>query len=85
MQKIAFMDKKISFKKDFAYCGRLNSETKCGNLGKVLWFSSNSTAIPRDMLPLNMLTPQIRHYALRQKNSRYANFSDLSTSSSAIF
>ena len=34
------------------------------------------TAIPRDMLPLDMLTPQIRHYELRQKNSRYANFSD---------
>ena len=28
------------------------------------------------MLPLDMLTPQIRHYELRQKNSRYANFSD---------
>ena len=25
------------------------------------------TAIPRDMLPLDMLTPQIRHYELRQK------------------
>ena len=35
-----------------------------------------NTAIPRDMLPLDMLTPQIRHYELRQKNSRYANFSD---------
>ena len=35
-----------------------------------------STAIPRDTLPLDMLTPQIRHYELRQKNSRYANFSD---------
>ena len=43
------------------------------------------TAIPRDMLPLDMLTPQIRHYELRQKNSRYANFSDLSTPSYAIF
>ena len=32
-----------------------------------------------------MLTPQIRHYELRQKNSRYANFSDLSTPSYAIF
>ena len=28
------------------------------------------------MLPLDMLTPQIRYYELRQKNSRYANFSD---------
>ena len=28
------------------------------------------------MLPLDMLTPQIRHYELWQKNSRYANFSD---------
>ena len=37
------------------------------------------------MLPLDMLTPQIRHYELRQKNSRYANFSDLSTPSYAIF
>ena len=44
-----------------------------------------NTAIPRDMLPLDMLTPQIRHYELRQKNSRYANFSDLSTPSYAIF
>ena len=26
-----------------------------------------NTAIPRDMLPLDMLTPQIRHYELRQK------------------
>ena len=43
------------------------------------------TAIPRDMLPLDMLTPQIRHYELWQKNSRYANFSDLSTPSYAIF
>ena len=43
------------------------------------------TAIPRDMLPLDMLTPQIRHYELRQKISRYANFSDLSTPSYAIF
>ena len=43
------------------------------------------TAIPRDTLPLDMLTPQIRHYELRQKNSRYANFSDLSTPSYAIF
>ena len=31
------------------------------------------TAIPRDTLPLDMLTPQIRHCELRQKNSRYAN------------
>ena len=37
------------------------------------------------MLPLDMLTPQIRHYELWQKNSRYANFSDLSTPSYAIF
>ena len=37
------------------------------------------------MLPLDMLTPQIRHYELRQKNSRYANLSDLSTPSYAIF
>ena len=37
------------------------------------------------MLPLDMLTPQLRHYELRQKNSRYANFSDLSTPSYAIF
>ena len=44
-----------------------------------------TTAIPRDTLPLDMLTPQIRHYELRQKNSRYANFSDLSTPSYAIF
>ena len=36
------------------------------------------------MLPLDMLTPQIRHYELRQKNSRYANFSDLSTPSYTI-
>jgi len=43
------------------------------------------TAIPRDMLPRDMLTPQIRHYELRQKNSSYANFSDLSTPSYAIF
>ena len=43
------MDKKFSFEKDFAYCGRLNSETKCGNLGKVLWFSSNSTYIQPTM------------------------------------
>ena len=35
------MDKKFSFEKDFGYCGTLHSETKCGNLGKVLWFSSN--------------------------------------------
>ena len=39
-------------------------------------FWTKITAIPRDMLPLDMLTPQIRHYELRQKNSRYANFSD---------
>ena len=37
------------------------------------------------MLTLDMLTPQIRHYELWQKNSRYANFSDLSTPSYAIF
>ena len=43
------------------------------------------TSILRDTLPLDMLTPQIRHYELRQKNSRYANFSDLSTPSYAIF
>ena len=43
--KIYFMVKKLSFEKDFAYCGRLHSETKCGNLGKVLWFSSNSIFI----------------------------------------
>ena len=43
------------------------------------------TAIPRDMLPLDMLTPQIRHYELCQKNSRYANFSDFFTPSYAIF
>ena len=43
------------------------------------------TAIPRDMLPLDMLTPQIRHYELWQKNSRYANFSDFLTPSYAIF
>ena len=30
----------------------------------------------RDTLPLDMLFPQIRHYDLCQKNSRYANFSD---------
>ena len=47
--------------------------------------NKGSTAIPRDMLPLDMLTPQIRHYELWQKNSRYANFSDLSTPSYAIF
>ena len=46
---------------------------------------AETTAIPRDMLPLDMLTPQIRHYELRQKNSRYANISDLSTPSYAIF
>ena len=34
------------------------------------------TAIPRDTLPVDMLTPQIRHCELRQKNSRYATFSD---------
>jgi hypothetical protein len=44
-----------------------------------------STAIPRNMLPLDMLTPQIRHYELWQKISRYANFSDLSTPSYAVF
>ena len=44
-----------------------------------------STAIPRDMLPLDMLTLQIRHYELRQKNSRYANFSDLSTPGYSVF
>ena len=43
------------------------------------------TAIPQDMLSQHMLTPQIRHYELWQKNSRYANFSDLSTPSYAIF
>ena len=43
------------------------------------------TAIPRDMLPLDMLTPQIRHYELWQKNSRYANLSDFFTPSYAIF
>jgi hypothetical protein len=37
------------------------------------------------MLTLDMLTPQIRHYELWQKNSRYANFSDFSTPSYAIF
>ena len=42
-------------------------------------------AIPRDTLPLDMLTPQIRHYELCQKNSRYANFSDFFTPSYAIF
>ena len=42
-----------------------------------------STAIP--MLPLDMLTPQIRHYELWQKNSRYDNFRNLSTPSYAIF
>ena len=51
----------------------------------LLKWSICSTAIPRDTLPLDMLTPQIRHYELRQKNSRYANFSDLSTPSYAIF
>ena len=43
-----------------------------------------NTAIPRDMLPLDMLTPQIRRYELRQKKSRFANFSDFSTPSYAI-
>ena len=43
------------------------------------------TAIPRDMLPLDMLTPQISHYELLQKNSRYANFSDFFTPSYAFF
>ena len=43
------------------------------------------TAIPRDTLPLDTLTPQIRHYELWQKNSRYANFNELSTPSYAIF
>ena len=43
------------------------------------------TAIPRDTLPLDMLTPQIRHYELRPKNSSYATFSDLSPTSYAIF
>jgi len=37
------------------------------------------------MLPLDLLTQQIRHYELWQINSRYANFSDLSTPSYAIF
>ena len=37
------------------------------------------------MLPLDMLTPQIRHYELLQKNSRFANFSDFLTPSYAIF
>ena len=45
------------------------------------YVSKYYTAIPRDMLPLDMLTLQIRHYELWQKNSRYANFSDLSTPS----
>ena len=43
------------------------------------------TAIPRDTLPLDTLTPQIHHYELWQKNSRYANFNELSTPSYAIF
>ena len=37
------------------------------------------------MLPLDMLTSQIRHYELWQKNSSYATFSDLSTPSYAFF
>ena len=53
--------------------------------GKERDILSEYTAIPRDMLPLDMLTPQIRHYELRQKISRYANFSDLSTPSYAFF
>ena len=52
---------------------------------KTLPTMEQTTAIPRDTLPLDMLTPQIRHYELRQKISRYANFSDLSTPSYAIF
>ena len=43
-------------------------------INKTLHFN---TAIPRDTLPLDMLTPQIRHYEWRQTNSTYANFSDL--------
>ena len=54
-------------------------------LDNTIFGNQVGTAIPRDMLPLDMLTPQIRHYELRQKNSRYANFSDLSTPSYAIF
>ena len=45
----------------------------------------NPTAIPQDTLPLDMLTPQIRHYELCQKYSRSANFSDFFTPSYAIF
>ena len=56
-----------------------NANEKYGNKGYIL------TAIPRDTLPLDMLTPQICHYELRQKNSRYANFSDLSTPSYSVF
>ena len=52
---------------------------------KLIAFCNITTAIPRDMLPLDMLTPQIRHYELWQKNSRYANFSDFLTPSYAIF
>ena len=60
------------------------------NTGSFLTLNSTTlttvaTAIPRDTLPLDMLTPQIRLYELRQKNSRYANFSDLSIPSCAIF
>ena len=57
----------------------------CGPKGQELNTFISSTAIPRDMLPLDMLTLQIRHYELQQKNSRYAIFSDLSTPSYAIF
>ena len=57
------------------------------SVGKVEHYGTKKghTAIPRDTLPLDMLTPQIRHYELRPKNSRYANLSDLSTPSYAIF
>ena len=82
------------------YCGKCQCFVRCRlRLSRTnnrhlswAWYKSvivlliiNITAIPRDTLPLDMLTPQIRHYELRQKNSRYANFSDLSTPSYAIF
>ena len=64
---------------------RVISEVQRINNDLGLILAHQTTAIPRDTLPLDMLTPQIRHYELWQKNSRYANFSDLSTPSYAIF
>ena len=81
-QKLVMISPKL-----FIYKYHLAAQTSPGLIFQIIntLLMFIGTAIPRDTLPLDMLTPQIRHYELRQKNSRYANFSDLSTPSYAIF